>query len=66
MKDIEPGHFVASLSLFCDRHISGDHGVSLVSIAELYELGNHLPTRSREEIGLLAKDRPNYMVRFEF
>lgn len=66
VKDIEPGHFVASLSLFCDRHISGDHGVSLVSMSELSELGNHLQASSCEEIGLLVADRPNYMVRFAF
>lgn len=66
VKDIEPGHPIASLSLFCDRHISGDKSVSLVSMAELTELGSHLSACSCEEIGLLAANRPNYIMRFSF
>lgn len=66
VKDIEPGHPIASLSLFCDRHVSGDKGVSLVSLAQLIELSSHLPARTHQELGLLAANRPNYLVKFGF
>ena len=67
VKDVEPGHPVAWLSLICDHYVSGDHGVVLVSAAELGDLAARvLPPHQISEIGLLAKDRPNYLVRLEF
>lgn len=67
VKDIEPGHPIASLSLFCDRHVSGDHGVALVSGEDLRRLaGVSLPRHRVEEAGLLERDRPNYLFKFEF
>lgn len=67
VKDVEPGHPVAWLSLVCDHYVSGDRGVVLVSAAELGELAAQvLPPHRISEIGLLAKDRPNYLVRLDF
>lgn len=67
VKDVEPGHPVAWLSLVCDHYVSGDRGVVLVSTEELRELAARvLPPHRMSEIGLLAKDRPNYLVRLDF
>lgn len=67
IKDIEPGHPIASLSLFCDKYVSGDRGVVLVSMAALRALGaSVLPKHHADEVGLYAIDRPNYLVRFDF
>lgn len=66
IKDIEPGHPIAWLSLFCDKHVSGDKGVSLVALDELEALASHLPARSRGEIGLIGVDPPNYLYKLAF
>lgn len=63
IKDIEPGHAIASLSLFCDMYVSGDKGVSLVSREDLGRLCASLQPTSIDEIGLHALDAPNYAVR---
>lgn len=63
IKDIEPGHAIASLSLFCDMYISGDKGVSLVSIADLTALCRSLNPTNMVEIGLLQQDKPNYALK---
>lgn len=66
VKDVEPGHFVAWLSLMADMYVSGDKGVTLVSRQELYGLADTaLSPRSMTEVGLFGKDRPNYLVRVE-
>lgn len=66
IKDIEPGHPIASLSLFCDRHVSGDKGTALVSMQDIRELTQHLPSHSLRELGLLATNAPNYMFKLSF
>lgn len=66
IKDIEPGHPTASLSLFCDMYISGDKGVSLVSSSELKSLCENLQPKSISEIGLLTENRPNYAIKVVF
>ncbi|WP_165967514.1 class I SAM-dependent methyltransferase [Luteimonas aestuarii] len=63
IKDIEPGHIISWLSLFCDKHISGDHGVSLVSIAEMTRLAAPLLPEEVVEVGLLKQDSPNYALK---
>lgn len=64
IKDVEPGHPRATLGWWCDRYVSGDRGVSLVSMAALRALVDQaLEVAGVEEIGLLAIDRPNYLVR---
>lgn len=66
IKDIEPGHPIASLSLFCDKYVSGDKGTSLVSIEDIGQLIGLLPIRSSQELGLLSVDPPNYMIKISF
>lgn len=66
IKDIEPGHAISSLSLFCDMYVSGDRGVSLISLQELESLCERLEPISMSEIGLLEMDRPNYALRVVF
>lgn len=66
VKDIEPGHPVAWLSLVCDRYVSGDRGVVLVSLAELAALVEaELAPQAIGEIGLHRIDPPNYLVRLD-
>lgn len=67
IKDIEPGYPISALSLFCDRYVSGDHGVTLLSGEDLCQLASAaLPNHQAQEVGLLARDPPNYMFRFNF
>jgi len=66
IKDIEPGHAISSLSLFCDMYVSGDKGVSLIPLQELEFLCERLEPTSMSEIGLLKIDRPNYALRVVF
>lgn len=64
IKDVEPGHPRATLGWWCDRYVSGDRGVALISMADLRALvGQTLEVVEFEEVGLLAIDRPNYLVR---
>lgn len=63
IKDIEPGHLIARLSLYADKYVSGDHGVSLVSMKDVAELVESvMPTHCASEIGLFADNRPNYIM----
>ncbi|WP_157981391.1 class I SAM-dependent methyltransferase [Cognatilysobacter tabacisoli] len=65
VKDIEPGHPVATLSLYSDLYISGDRGVSLVSMHELTRIVEAAsPGRKSKELGLLPRNRPNYILEF--
>lgn len=67
IKDIEPGHPVATLSLYADKYISGDRGVSLVSMEQMKALvASSLPPHSVAELGLLESNRPNYILQFSF
>ena len=67
VKDIEPGHPIAWLSLVCDKYVSGDRGVALVSLAELVALAEAelAPLAAAAEIGLHRVDAPNYLVRLD-
>lgn len=67
IKDVEPGHVIATLGLYCDRYLSGDRGTTLVSMRALRGLlGDAWPLRDFREVGLYAVDKPNYLVRIEF
>lgn len=63
LKDIEPGGFRARLSLWADRYISGDPGVSLVSRETLHALlfASFGPVPIVETT-LFQRDRPNYSL----
>lgn len=64
VKDVEPGHFRAELGYLCDRYISGDRNVELVSATQLLAMAdNLLPDFVAAEIGLFEIDRPNYLIR---
>lgn len=64
VKDIQPGHPVSYLSLFSDIYISGDKGVSLVSMAAMKSLAEETISGCHVfELGLLAVDRPNYLLK---
>lgn len=67
VKDIEPGHPIAWLSLVCDKYVSGDRGVVLVSPVELVALAEAelAPLAAAAEIGLHRVDAPNYLVRLD-
>ena len=66
VKDVEPGHFRATLGYWCDKYVSGDRGVALISAADVMALANRLvPGGVISEAGLLAIDRPNYLVRLQ-
>jgi len=67
VKDIEPGHFIATLSLWCDKYVSGDKGVELVSQEGLRQiLARSIPGHRAEEIGLFERNRPNYVMKIDF
>lgn len=64
VKDVEPGHFRATLGFLCDKYISGDRGVVLISSAQVVALADRLlPGSDPVEVGLFDADRPNYLVR---
>ena len=66
VKDLEPGHVVSWLSLLCDKYISGDRGVVLISAEELGAVASRaLPPHRLSEAGLMSADRPNYLLRIE-
>ncbi len=67
IKDLEPGHFISALSLYCDRYISGDRGVSLISMSGVRALASEtFPAHVTTEIGLYDQDRPNYLLKLDF
>jgi 2-polyprenyl-3-methyl-5-hydroxy-6-metoxy-1,4-benzoquinol methylase len=67
VKDIEPGTFISRLSVFCDKYVSGDRGVMLISQKALRDLASEqLPDHVATEVGLLDRDRPNYLVKLSF
>lgn len=64
VKDIEPGHPIATLSYLSDVYVSGDRNVELVSRKALQILAHQaLPGVVVEELPLLETDPPNYLVR---
>lgn len=67
VKDVQPGHPIARLGLFCDKYLSGDRGVALISVERLCELSHAaLAQHTAREIGLLKVDRPNYLIQLQF
>ncbi|SFK41466.1 Methyltransferase domain-containing protein [Lysobacter sp. cf310] len=64
VKDVEPGHYRATLGFLADKYISGDRGVMLIGSAQVAEMAQRLlPDSAPTELGLLTTDRPNYLVR---
>ncbi len=66
IKDVEPGHPIAWLGLYCDRYISGDKGTTLISMQALREMiGQVWPAHEAYERGLFDINRPNYLLCIE-
>jgi len=66
VKDVEPGHWRATLGYWSDRYVTGDRDVAPVSREALVELvrGACGPLAWRET-PLFARDPPNYALVFE-
>jgi hypothetical protein len=66
IKDIEPGFFKATLSLFADKYISGDKQTSLISQEEvIYKIKKRYPKIEIERTCLFEKNKPNYCLVFK-
>jgi len=67
IKDVEPGHFISWLGFNCDRYLSGDKNVELISAAQAQVLArDSMPRHEAREIGLLSVNHPNYLVMLKF
>lgn len=65
VKDVEPGHWRATLGRLSDRYVTGDRSVRLISRHELAETMRRANARIRcHETNLFAVDPPNYAVVF--
>ena len=65
VKDVEPGHWRATLGQWSDRYVTGDRGVQLISRSELIDAMDRASAGIRHrETGLFAIDPPNYALIF--
>lgn len=65
VKDVEPGHFRATLGYLSDRYVTGDRNVSLLSRQELVAaMQRGLAGIHWSETELFARDKPNYALVF--
>jgi cyclopropane fatty-acyl-phospholipid synthase-like methyltransferase len=65
IKDLEPGHFRSTLSLFADRYVSGDKAVSLASREAVTVLVREaFPGTEVSSTKLFELDCPNYALVF--
>ena len=65
VKDVEPGHWRATLGLLSDHYVTGDRSVCLVSRDELIDrMRRALPSVSFMETSLHEVDPPNYALVF--
>jgi hypothetical protein len=63
IKDVEPVGWRAFLGLWCDKNVTGDRGVSLVSRSEARRLLQHaFGNVEIQETDLFERDRPNYSL----
>jgi hypothetical protein len=63
LKDVEPGHWRASLGMWSDRYITGDRNIRLISrdgVTKLFERG--LGPLRRHDSNLFNVDKPNYAI----
>ena len=66
VKDVEPGHWRATLGRLSDRYITGDRDVRLISRNELIDAMRHAHTGIRHhETALFRLDPPNYALVFQ-
>lgn len=65
VKDVEPGHWRATLGLWSDRYVTGDRGVLPIGRRELVGAMTRVEAGLRwRETGLFAHDPPNYALVF--
>ncbi len=63
VKDVEPGYWRARLGFWCDRYITGDWNVSLISRDDVTRLFEEVVgPLHREDTGLFKQDGPNYAI----
>lgn len=63
IKDVEPGHPIAWLGLYCDRYLSGDRDTQLIASRHLQSMMQAVwPDHLVREQGLLGLNRPNYLI----
>ncbi|MGB6306731.1 MAG: class I SAM-dependent methyltransferase [Steroidobacteraceae bacterium] len=65
VKDVEPGHWRASLGYWSDRYVTGDKDVTPISrdtLARLFQ--DKLGPIRRSDTSLFETDRPNYAIIF--
>lgn len=66
VKDLEPGHFRSTLGIWCDRYITGDKNVELISRKALEALARRsVPDLTIGETDLYERDSPNYLLRMK-
>jgi hypothetical protein len=66
VKDVEPGHWRATLGRLSDRYVTGDRDVQLISRNELIDAMRHAHAGIRHhETELFRLDPPNYAVVFQ-
>jgi 2-polyprenyl-3-methyl-5-hydroxy-6-metoxy-1,4-benzoquinol methylase len=66
IKDVEPKYFIATLGYLCDKYISGDKTVELISMTDLKVAANKIsPNLVATETALITLDAPNYILKFE-
>lgn len=65
VKDVEPGHWRATLGLLSDRYVTGDRDVRPIGQRELVGAMERVASGLRwRETGLFAHDPPNYALVF--
>ena len=65
VKDVEPGHYRATLGFLSDRYVTGDRFVSMISRNDLKaSMGRASPGLRCFETTLFSIDKPNYALVF--
>ena len=65
VKDVEPGHWRATLGYLSDRYVTGDRGVRPIGREELIQaMARMHADLCCQEAGLFAHDPPNYALVF--
>ena len=65
VKDVEPGHWRATLGYLSDRYVTGDRGVRPIGRQELIRaMARMRADLLCQEVGLFAHDPPNYALVF--
>lgn len=67
IKDVEPKYFIATLGYLCDKYVSGDKNVELISRDALRKQAKDIcPSLETSETALFKLDQPNYLLKLRF